>query len=773
LPAHSAIRITTGAGKSEKVREAIATTFIPKTKRRNLPHRVLFLVPTHRLGAEARTKMPDGVTAALWQGRGGRDVTTDEPLCKNIEAVNIAVKLGADVESSVCKRGRGNKAVKCPFYDECLYQQQKHAVKKADVIFAAHEIGFKIPKTLGKNFGLVIIDEQSWQRAGLSYGKQLAVEGLAHELKTFPVLDKAGNVDADATAHLADLIDRLQTALRAAPDGYLAKTPIINAGLLPSTTYEDGSCRNAAKHEWARKVDIDLRPDDDQETRRAVAEQHQFQGQIKRRATMWRALDDLISGEAEQTGRLKLWTKTDGDGSVRFLEILGRKDLDEKVLSLPILHLDATLDIGIVKHFLPRVELVLDVEVEAPHQTIVQVVNKSTAKWALKPCKPGERKPEEEQRIANFRQSLVDLVRHHVVGGKRGLVITYESVEPSFQTIDNVETGHFNAVAGIDRWGGRDVAFIIGRPDAPAQEVERIAAALTGKPVRIEKKVVRGRESDKVEVVRLIRLQDGTQRGLWCPVYEEADAELVRRWITEAELTQAVGRVRGVNRTVRNPVRVLVICHDNPFPGVINQVVNWDDIKPDEFDEMLVRGLLPASPTDAARLYPELFASEDAAKKAYIRAGLSEESFASVDAFTSRSGTNPYKTLYREMSLTSATMVRYQPAGAGKRPRAAIWHPGRAPAARAALEAALGPLAKFEVVPAKWPAWRVADPRLVADARAAVLAGIRPLLPPDDQGNVVWLAARGHAASAGRAEMRAAVRSVRAEVQAMFGRLVA
>jgi hypothetical protein len=172
---HNAVRITTGTGKSELGRQAIAR-FVIEARSRGLPHRVLHPVPTHRLADEARSKMPRGVTAAVWQGREGTKIGTDEPMCRNIEAVKAALKIGAEVESTICK----HKEARCPFYETCHYQAQKAPAKTADVMFAAHEILFQRVAALGKNFGLVVVDEGFWQD-GIT-GTRLATDRLDHEL---------------------------------------------------------------------------------------------------------------------------------------------------------------------------------------------------------------------------------------------------------------------------------------------------------------------------------------------------------------------------------------------------------------------------------------------------------------------------------------------------------------------------------------------------------------------------------------------------------------
>ena len=196
-PAQSGIRITTGGGKSEAFRQAIATHYIPEAKRLQLPHRVLIAVPTHKLADEARTKMPDGVTVAIWQGLKATKLGTNEPMCLNHAAVDAALALGADVETTACRRGqRGGPPILCPFYDKCHYQAQKAAALAADVLFVAHEGLFQLPPGVCDGFGLVIIDETFWQK-GLSGAREddrprLAIAGLCEEFKDFPVWVKAG-----------------------------------------------------------------------------------------------------------------------------------------------------------------------------------------------------------------------------------------------------------------------------------------------------------------------------------------------------------------------------------------------------------------------------------------------------------------------------------------------------------------------------------------------------------------------------------------------------
>lgn len=709
-PDHAAIRITTGAGKSEQLRRMIAK-FIPEAKRRGVPHRVLYLVPTHTLANEARGRMQDGVTAALWQGRQGKDQKSGETICRNLDAVHAAIKIGADVEETACRKGRrGGEAIKCTFYETCGYQAQKPKAAAADVVFAAHEIGFRTPKAIGGNFGLVVIDEAFWQD-GLSDLK-IAPAGLGYELQNFPVRDFKGVPLGDDTAHLKELIERLQNALSASPDGYVTKAALRNAGFLPTTVCEDGSCRVAKKLEWARKVDVAIFPDTSAETRRTKADRFQFLGQLRRRAAMWDALHELVSGVSEATGRLKLETRTTPEGSVRWLYVLGRQDIDETLAELPLIHADATMYLSIVQHYLPRVTMHLNIDVEAPYEHVTQVIDLPVGKSSLQALAPGKRWEGEEQRVSRKRQRLADVVRHKTQG-RRALVITYADVEADFRQIEGVEVGHWNAIEGIDRWGDVDVLVTIGRPLPSPNAIEKMAASLTGKPIEIEETetVVRGRtvKQKMIERGRGIRLKSGADHVLKCRMYDNPDAEMIREAVVEAALVQAVGRARGVNRTATSAVEVFVICHDSVMPGLVDAVVEFSDIEPSAIDEMMTRGIIPAFPGDAAKLYSDLFPTRAAAKMAYHRARLSVEG-----------GTMSVTSPYREVPIRACyrDRVRYQPQGRGQQPRIALVDPDKVTDAKAMLEAALGPLVSFELL-------------VEANSQAASEAPLQPAMPTE------------------------------------------
>ena len=94
------------------------------------------------------------------------------------------------------------------------------------------------------------------------------------------------------------------------PDGYVTRQPLIDAGLKPKTIDQDSSCSVARKLEWQRKVETGMSPEASDEEWQEAVKQFGFIGQIPARAAMWRALDDLIDGSDDASGRLILETST-------------------------------------------------------------------------------------------------------------------------------------------------------------------------------------------------------------------------------------------------------------------------------------------------------------------------------------------------------------------------------------------------------------------------------------------------------------------------------
>jgi hypothetical protein len=714
-PSHCAVRVSTGAGKSEEMRKC-AVDFVIKQKRRShRKYRVVFLVPTHRLAEEASSKMLQvfgarNVSTAIYQSREAKDLRTGEPLCSNLEAVKAAQSMALDVQETCCKKGK----VKCAFFDSCAFQLQREQAKSADVVFAAHELMFVTLDRFGKgSFGLVIIDEAFSLKGILQDPRQtrMKLNGLQDALETHPVRERGNRVLVHETAWLRDVSERLQAAFLQMPDGRLTRQGLIHGGFFPSSYIgmqaslpDRRPFAHASRLEYMRKVKVQLRPDTPAEKRVTLAKQHRFLRQILRRARMWDTLEEFLNSDQEIAAQLILETVTENGIPARYLRVLGKKEIHETFTYLPLLHGDATMAIDLVRHHLPRIAPLVTLEVLAPYERITQIVGLSVGKkiLALPSDENDPNYAKQQQRRDRLRALVIHLAR-----GRRTLVISQMHVEKVFKDIPNPDTAHFGAIEGLDKYGDVEVLITVGRPMPSPLSIETSGSALTGKPVTV---------GDRVKRQRPIRLKDGTERLLHCRGYENPDADLLSRSIAEAGVLQALGRSRAVNRTAQNPVEAFVILDDLALPIPVDAVVHVADVEPNEIDEMMARGLVPEWPTDAARLYPDLFKNRKAADYRYRRDGRVPAMFAAASynengrtsAASSHSGVGRTSArgkpngaidnnTYSAFGLTSM-VCRFKPTGRGQHARRALLSPELESQARARIEAALGELALFELV---------------------------------------------------------------------------
>ncbi|OYV67484.1 MAG: hypothetical protein B7X09_01325 [Acidiphilium sp. 21-66-27] len=185
------------------------------------------------------------------------------------------------------------------------------------------------------------------------------------------------------------------------------------------------------------------------------------------------------------------------------------------------------------------------------------------------------------------------------------------------------------------------------------------------------------------DIVDYILMRDGRGEPISRKGFEDPFLENIRRAITDAEVIQAVGRARGVNRTADNPVRIFVF-NDVVLPFAVDHLTTLREIAPDVVEKMLWRGAALLSPSDAFRVYPDLFCSEEAAKKALRRA-------------LGTRGQTPIITTYMDMS-PPALLIEYQAPGARQKKRKALCMPDCVDWLRNKLEEAHGTLAYFEIV---------------------------------------------------------------------------
>ena len=183
----------------------------------------------------------------MLRGYHAKDPATGEPMCRDTDAVNIAVEVGTEVPSSACRDRTGQT---CRFLEACRKQENLREVAAADVVIAAYDALFTGFSGDTDDVGIVIVDEGCWQRAEQEHAP-IALDALT--LGTGSLRPRAGS---DPGAEMADLDAfrvRLQAVLSSC-EGPVWRKSLLSAGLT------EGECRLAARLEERLVRNPKLRP---------------------------------------------------------------------------------------------------------------------------------------------------------------------------------------------------------------------------------------------------------------------------------------------------------------------------------------------------------------------------------------------------------------------------------------------------------------------------------------------------------------------------------
>ncbi len=686
LPPLLGLPVDVGLGKTSSARAAIADLI---TSGDLGGRKVVYAVPRHDLGAEQVAAFEAlGLRAMLWKGRTAPDPTDGDPerlMCLDAEATFDALEVELPIEQSCCKVKPGGEMHLCGHFHACGYQRQKPLAQAADVIVCAHDSLFHMkPEAIG-TVGLLVIDEAFWQSGlrGLDGKATLTQDGLEPGRTSLVCYTGKGKVDVGATADLIDARSRLFKALKVTEPGPLRHGLLDAVGLTPD------DCRNAATLERRRIRDAGLLPGMSSVERRGRLEAvlppaGEPWAPPGRCATLWLILAEALETECDAAGAELVHERTES-GSVRALRLRWRSRLRGGwAAKAPILHLDATLRPELVQTYLPRIDIGAPVAARQPHVRIRQVTCSPTSARALTPAADA---PDRDRKSAAARlrdlRAWIDLRARHchrpdqsvdllVVGQKAAIDALRAAGLPS-----RVEAVHFNALSGLDRWGGVGGMIVLGRTLPAPRTVELIAMALTGR-VPTSNPDEAGWWYPLVE--RRIRLAGDCSAPLAMETHADPIADAVRWSICEGELIQAMGRGRGVNRTTDTPLEIDLFT-DVVLPVTVDALVPWSELRPTRRDLMALSGIVLENAADRAACFPDLWPTREAAKK---------------DG--QRKGTNDYyRDLYNSRMSPSSVEVSYRPAGPGHRARTVQVDPTRIPDPEAWLTNRLGPLASFEI----------------------------------------------------------------------------
>jgi putative DNA primase/helicase len=324
---------------------------------------------------------------------------------------------------------------------------------------------------------------------------------------------------------------------------------------------------------------------------------------------IWQTVRELLDDpEIEVSGRLTL-RQNNGQ---RVIEWRGVAPIGAQFSRAPTMLLDATLpDLQVLEVYYPQVEIVADIKVAMPpHVHIRQVLGAPTSSSKL--IETGKLK-DTEQHLNAVRRYIWQ--RYFETGRQRSLVICQEKVEEWMKgkLPRDVVVEHFNNIAGLDEFKDVRLLILIGRTAPGPAAPEALAAALSGRQPQTIAPNPKGYDWYP-QIKRGIRLVNGKGVAVdRCDQHPDPFVESIRWLICEAELVQALGRGRGINRTATSPLNMDILSNV-VLPISVNDVPHWQ--APSLLmDTAAAEGVMLTSPRDMTRLWPHIWPNTRAADR--------------------------------------------------------------------------------------------------------------------------------------------------------------
>ena len=589
----------TGIGKTAITIEEL-TRWLPTVK---IGGPIIYAVPQHKLSPEIEQRFAEyGIDARIFRGRGAADPEhPGHAMCLNPKQVALATKVQADIMKTCCYK---NKSKRCPFIDRCGYiRQQGDKDDPPDVWIVAADMLFHKQAAFGHPVG-VIIDEAFWKKG---------IRGIAGEDETrwLVALDSLLSVDKTRIFDIANPIDRrdssrhlLGETLRKQQLGGVDRD-IIEARL------DERDCDDAIKAEWNAMPQITIEPGMGDDEIKTLAGSDDLIWEIKharRIIQVWQELRRLLhEPDIAVSGRLTL-KKIEGRRVVKWRGI----DHINKQFRAPTLLLDATLpSLPVLQVYHPQVKRLADMQVAMPeHVQIRQVLHAPVSSNKL----------QDEKHLAEIWRYI--LQRWYETGRQRTLVITQMFAEQWLLTKglpDTITVEHFNNISGRDEYRDVRLLIVIGRTAPGPAAMEAVAAAMSGvAPIKAKPNLLGFTWYDTIK--QGIKLTDGRVIATTCDQHPDPFVDQVRWLVHEAELIQAIGRARAINRTSADQKLDIDLLFDTALPIAVDKAMAW------RTPSLLVEtattdGVMLTSLADLQKAWPTIWPNEKAAERT-VKAGV-------------------------------------------------------------------------------------------------------------------------------------------------------
>ena len=605
VPYAGAALVTTGVGKSHTALTAIQT-LADALRRAGAKGPIVMAVPRHDLADDFKAALQlAGVAAEVYKGRDQDDpLNPGLKMCwRHTEAQEVQ-KSGCDVETTLCTQG----GIDCPFKETCGYQRQRKT--RAAIWIAPHAVLWRTPPACIGTPAALIVDEDPSQ--GLFGGFDALPYKLSLDDLTSPMRGLSLYQNADFVA----VADAIAKAARATTDS----AGRIAADDIAATADEVTGARKAA---FAAMLTPDCNP---LTPPKQLAEELARVAQINTRALRLARLLDMVR-TAKDTGAkvvpgLQVYTAQTAEGDTFTAIRMRWKNELGAGWKVPAICTSATIKPELLRTVWPHMGEIAEAQAVMPYTTIRQVNDMAFGQSSIIGDGVYSR---------NLRRRLRHYIEHRARQfGGLVLVVAQMAVIEALGPMKGVETLHFNALSGVDRYKDARLIIQIGRTQPAPADVEARAELILGDGI------------DRLtgwydKIPAALTLADGTagpqvqtlggkgqEPVFGADQHPHPMAEAIRWTICEGELLQTAGRGRGVNRTADKPLQIDILT-SVPLPLPIDEAGAFSSFEPTLADMMQARGVevIDTSAKGAfdviAAVLADIFKTPNAARIAWNR----------------------------------------------------------------------------------------------------------------------------------------------------------
>ncbi len=565
------IEATLGLGKTHAT-IAELVDLLDEAKRSGIVEpAAMVALPTHRLGrqvlADIKSAAPGKSVVQLYGAEAQDPDDAASTVCKRLDEYRELASLLLDT-APLCEA--------CPFASSCLHLSSK--AEKADIYVTSHEPlkSARTPLKAGQTLVATVVDESPMN--ALVNDKSRAVPLAAMLAAPVKIRTKAGEMNRlAAEADLRAFRLKLEDLICAHGPGYL-RLPDLSK-------WTAADARAAYSLEWQRKINDETDPE------------------VKGNKTLpilsgiYTEIQRSIEGEVEVNARVHI---REGEMGLEVV-LSGLKPFSEVYRKAPVLMLDATANAD-VAGLLAGGAIAHHATIRARENIVIeQDPNLTGAKSFF--FAGGK----QTGNVARVRRYIAMLSMD-----SRTVAISNKEAVAAMGLPDHIQAAHFNALRGLNTFSDADTLVIAGRPLPSPDDLRRMVAAIWGTPcvgtIKPDSTVWR------LVVVGGVIMEAETKTA----THEDPRAQTLLSMIRDAEVMQAIGRLRAVNRAA--PVRCILLSD-----AVIDYPVQLVDLRGtlwscDVIGEMLEQGGVAfLSPSHASGAYPDLYKDRQAADGVFKR----------------------------------------------------------------------------------------------------------------------------------------------------------